>query len=131
MKGKKSNEWIYVALGITLLFLMVVALFRFQNKPRERFTNAETKSLEYFYMPSCPHCKDFDPVWEDVCSTVSTEKVALRTQKHNLMEDDELGRKYNVNAAPTILLISGDNQVKEYKGPRDVKSIMSFIMDEM
>lgn len=126
--GISGSFWNYVFLGMLIFAAIVLSVVTF-GKPVERFTSA-AKTLEYFYMPSCPHCKDFNPIWDDVCSKVSQEDIAVRTQKHNLMGDgEELGKKYNVNAAPTILLISETGQVKEYQGPRDVNAIVAFVKD--
>lgn len=130
MKGKKTNFWLYVffaVLAIAAIFLSVLVF----SKPLERFTNASAKSLEYFYMPSCPHCQDFNPVWDELETEVSSKNVGVQCKKHNLLDDDELGKKYSINAAPTIIFIHENGDVKEYKGPREVKAIMSFIKDEV
>jgi len=137
--GLSKNFWTYTFYAVLALAVILLTVMLF-GKPIERFTNGgsskskgskgSTKTLEYFYMPSCPHCKDFNPVWDEVTSKISEEDVAVRTQKLNLLEDgEEHGKKYNVNAAPTILLITDDGDVKEYKGPREADAIMSFIKD--
>ena len=132
--GISKDFWTYAFYAV-LIFVGILIIVMMFGKPVESFTNSKkknkhVKTLEYFYMPSCPHCKDFNPIWDEVTTKVSQEDIAVRTQKHNLMGDgEELGKKYHVNAAPTILLISDDGNVKEYKGPRETKAIIAFLKD--
>jgi thioredoxin-related protein len=130
MKGKKENIWNYIIIGLLVAAGIVLLSLIFTKKKCEGFSN-NSKTLEYFYMPSCPHCKDFNPVWDDLEQQLTKENIAVGTQKHDLMQAGELGQKYGVNAAPTLLLVKEDGNWKEYKGPREVAAIMSFIKDEL
>ena len=127
--GLKKNNWNMITIfAILLLILIVLLSFAYSKYNIEKFSSE--KLLEYFYMPSCPHCLDFNPIWEELEKKISNEHIALRMQKHNLMDDDELAKKYNINAAPTIILIKDDGKIKEYNGPREVDAIISFIKNE-
>ena len=80
MRSKKQNYWSYAAVALFVLgFFILIWLLFYTPKPLERFTNA-SKTLEYFYMPSCPHCKDFNPVWEELEDEVTRENIELRMQ---------------------------------------------------
>lgn len=133
MKGKKSSTLTYIVIGTFVLAAIVLISLLFTNKRIERFSNGQAPkaTLEYFYMPSCPHCKDFNPTWEELEKTVTQEDVALRLQKCDIAKDNEKAQKYDVNAAPTLLLIMENGDVEEYKGPREVNAIMSFVKDKL
>lgn len=120
-----QKNGMFIFLGVLVLAIVVLSILIF-TKRTEGFANPTSKTLEYFYMQSCPHCKDFNEVWEKVEKEMVKHGVA--TAKYDLMGDgEERAGKFKVSGAPTILLTSGDELVKEYTGPRTLESIVAFV----
>ena len=64
----------------------------------ENFTGSSGKELIYFWMDGCPHCKDFDPVWIDVCEKIKT-KGELGCKKVEASEGS-LAQDMGINGFP-------------------------------
>lgn len=120
----KNATSIFVALLIiVILILGTVLLF----KKVEGFSNS-VKTLEYYYMKSCPHCKDFNPVWDKLDAEFKKNNINVKTVKYDMMGDgEERSRRFEVSGAPTLLLTKDDKLVKEYVGARTVESIIAFV----
>lgn len=120
---KKNSSYMFI---VAIIMIALVIIF-FTMNPIEKFGNS-TKSLEYFYMPSCPHCKDFNPVWEELKNKVSKQGIDIKMEKYDIVgSGEERAKKFDVSSAPTILLTDGDKLLKEYNGNRNVDSILAFL----
>jgi thiol-disulfide isomerase/thioredoxin len=75
---------------------------------KEAFSS--NKELHYYSLSTCPHCHDFDPVWQ------SFQKKSERCHKY-IVDEDEQGKenadKYNVHSFPTILVIDNGEPIEE------------------
>jgi thiol-disulfide isomerase/thioredoxin len=121
----------YVLIGVLIL---VSAIIFFMWTPIEMFSNPEalkyptpaTKpQLVYFYLQECPHCKDFTPIWDDAVNKINAASLKVDMQKYDI-QDNALAKKYNVNAAPTILYIDGETST-EYNGPRTADGLLAYV----
>lgn len=122
---KRNGIYIFLAmLFITILVLGGLVFF----KRQERFTNPSERTLEFYYMKSCPHCTDFEPTWEKLKKELVKNNIAIKTVKYDLMGDGEQrANLFKVSGAPTILITDGDKLLKEYTGPRTVESLVAFV----
>lgn len=126
--GKKAfsayGNYISYALLI-LLFVAAVVILTF-TRPFEYFTNGETvPTLEYYYMETCPHCKDFMPIWEE--TVTGLKGLNVKPIKYDLNNDGkERGNEFGITGAPTIYYVKGVTKV-EYKGPRTVEGLVAFV----
>lgn len=83
--------------------------------------------LVEFYAPWCPACKSLAPIWDDL-STWSDD-LNIKTAKVDVTSSPGLSGRFFVTALPTIFhVING--QFRQYKGPRDMNSFMSFIEEK-
>ncbi|XP_053658795.1 thioredoxin-related transmembrane protein 1-like [Anopheles marshallii] len=83
--------------------------------------------LVEFYAPWCPACKSLAPIWDDL-STWSDD-LNIKTAKVDVTSSPGLSGRFFVTALPTIFhVINGE--FRQYKGPRDMNSFMSFIEEK-
>ncbi|XP_041765289.1 thioredoxin-related transmembrane protein 1-like isoform X1 [Anopheles merus] len=83
--------------------------------------------LVEFYAPWCPACKSLAPIWDDL-STWSDD-LNIKTAKVDVTSSPGLSGRFFVTALPTIFhVINGE--FRQYKGPRDMDSFMSFIEEK-
>lgn len=110
MKGKNENGnnklMIFIAIFIVVILIAVMC---YSMRKSEMFSSS-TKELHYYSLSTCPHCHDFDPVWQ-AFQTKSTKCFKF------IVDKDEKGRenadKYNVHSYPTILVIDNGKPVEE------------------
>ena len=96
---------IIIVIFITILLIAVIC---YSMGKKELFSSG--KEIHYYSLSTCPHCHDFDPVWQ------SFQKKTERCHKYIVDEDDQ-GKanadKYNVHSFPTILVIDNGEPVEE------------------
>lgn len=89
--------------------------------------------LYYFYLPTCPHCINFYPSWNELCDRISSipglTTIAIDSSKS---ENENLSFYYNVSNFPTIILVTPDKNI-EYPGnlPRTVENIYTFVLSNI
>lgn len=113
MKGSKSFKFSAIHAFILLgVILMSSLLYLFFGKATrfEPFTNDKKINIEYFFIKGCPHCEDFDPVWQKV-STDSSLNSKVDFQKLEISANQDRAKKFGISSAPTIIAVQkGDDQ---------------------
>lgn len=131
-KSSDSSMGIWIVLGLLLLLIIIVIVAGGFYKRFEKFSNPPPPILKYFYMTSCPHCIDFNPIWEKLKTKVENEKINVTLVKYNISDNGEGSEQaalYNVKGAPTIILDKNDVH-NEYNGNRSVDDIIKFIKEK-
>ncbi len=132
------NKTHYFLLG-SLFVLATIAIFfgpHFQSM--SNFENGSGANAFYMvYADWCPHCKSVKPAMEQFKDDVSNGKIPALKGKDISIEliDGEsnspaLSSLPPVKGFPTFFLKSGSN-VSEYKGPREVSEMVSFITGKL
>ncbi|XP_055603195.1 thioredoxin-related transmembrane protein 1-like [Uranotaenia lowii] len=80
-----------------------------------------------FYAPWCPACKNLAPIWDDL-STWSDD-LNIKTAKVDVTTSPGLSGRFFVTALPTIYHVL-NGEFRQYKGPRDLNSLMTFIEEK-
>lgn len=76
-----------------------------------------------FYVPWCGHCKNLEPIWNQVAqSLVDTD---IRVGRLDCTRFTSVATEFSVAGFPTILFIKGHKTV-EYRGDRDRQEIVEF-----
>ncbi|XP_058825812.1 thioredoxin-related transmembrane protein 1 isoform X2 [Topomyia yanbarensis] len=83
--------------------------------------------LVEFYAPWCPACKSLTPIWDDL-STWSDD-LNIKTAKVDITTSPGLSGRFFVTALPTIFHVL-NGEFRQYKGPRDLNSLMTFIEEK-
>ena len=132
--GTKSgdNTQLYILLGILAFAIIIGTIVGSSYKSTERFSNAEPKySLIFLSMSGCGHCEDFKPVWKELMQKVKSDNTynftAEPTIDLNGEEGSAIAKTKNITYAPAILLKeNSSNKTIEYKGEREIDSIIEF-----
>ena len=89
----------------------------------ENFGNPQ--ELVYFHMNGCGHCKKFMPVWDEFVNNYNGNLKIKKLERQEAGED--MLKKYQIQGFPTILLLDGQGNKKEFQGDRTVQGLESFI----
>lgn len=130
---KMPNDWLFyvmVFLGLVIFGVLVYVLF--SGKCFESFTDGDGPVLYYFYMKTCPHCNDFNPVWEEVSKKMKEADMKVSLKKLDLQDEanKELVDKFGVSGAPTIMFANGD-KTAEFNAERTSDAVVQFVKSQM
>jgi thioredoxin-related protein len=133
-KSSSSVMWIIIGLLVVAIILLV---FMGNRKFFESFTNGGLPVLQYFYMDTCVHCNNFtQETWNDFEMEVKNDpaKYKCSVAKYDINDKKDgtkLAEKYNINSAPTLILLMPDGTTwTEYKGDRTKADLIHFINEK-
>lgn len=130
-KISKRNSYILYAL-IAIALISIGIYFIISNSSLEGFTNAQPKTIEYYYMDGCGHCTQFKDVWETVKKEIVNNKLNIKPIEYNLSkEGSDRGKTFGINGTPTIIIASGDTLVAEYNNKRMAGAIIEFVKENI
>jgi thiol-disulfide isomerase/thioredoxin len=143
MRGK-SQRLVKYAIGAAVV--AILAFFLYKTVMKESFDSNSSKStleienagqfdgllssskktVAYFYMPSCGHCKTMSPIFDDVSSDSSNSGVKFA--KINVTKNPDLADKYDLSGFPTVLRFNGATTSEKDKsvGASDKASLQKF-----
>jgi len=101
------NNKLFIMIAIFIVILLIAVMCYSMNNT-ELFTSG--KELHYYSLSTCPHCTDFDPVWQ------SFQKKTDKCHKYVVDKDDtarENSTKYNINSFPTVIIIDNGEAIEE------------------
>lgn len=79
-----------------------------------------------FYAPWCPACNALAPTWKEMSSRATKKSLAMRAAAIDVTKSPGLSGRFVVTALPTIFHVK-DGEFRQYKGPRDVDSILDYV----
>tara|TARA_B100000029_G_scaffold503265_1_gene579890 strand:- start:64 stop:1077 length:1014 start_codon:yes stop_codon:yes gene_type:complete len=95
---------------------------------RNQSSNQSNMVLMLFYSPSCPHCLNFLPLWEQLKELLINSSNLTLTDI-NCTEHKNLCRRYNIKGVPTLVFFNG-NENQKYTGKRTHKEIIEFLKQQ-
>ena len=136
MKSKSSfSSGIFIILLI--IIIVIIGIYVSGVKINfEAFTNAKKYTLEYYSMPSCRYCEDFErTVWKRLVADVeeSPNSYNFSTIKYDITVGDGIKKAelYNINSTPTIQLVeNGTDRYVVFNGDRTKSAILAFIKEQ-
>ncbi|GBM39110.1 Protein disulfide-isomerase TMX3 [Araneus ventricosus] len=117
-------------LKLCSIFLIVLFLIGTISSNRvlelsDRFLDVRSNGiwLVMFYAPWCGHCKNLEPIWNQVAqSLVDTD---IRVGRIDCTRFTSVATEFSVSGFPTILFVKGHKTV-EYRGDRERNDIVEF-----
>lgn len=114
----------YYTISLIVALIIIVALFTLYINA-EPFNNKSKCVVEYYSLSRCPHCVDFNPLWEkfenscDSCKKYVADKDDTADVKKRL-------EKFNINSFPTIIVTKDDEKIDEMNDGRTCSSLKSL-----
>ena len=125
-KFTKLNPMIQIAVGLMIVvcvrYLIQLLQYQYYSSSLENFSNP--KKLVYFHMDSCGHCKKFTPEWDKFASSYDGPLEIKKVERKEAGDDLE---KYKIQGFPSILLIDGQDNTKEFDGDRTSSGLEKFV----
>jgi thiol-disulfide isomerase/thioredoxin len=86
----------------------------------------KTHTLYLFYMETCPHCIDFQPIWNELLQDEGINSKACLSKISE--ENDAMLQKYQVESFPTLVLVNNTSKSsKVFEGKRTFDTIKNFV----
>jgi len=106
--------------------------FRISNLGKRVEPNFNQPILIVFYAHWCPHCSnptmvEFVESLASVLPHKSNVKVGAFNCDHSIKNRD-IANNMKINGFPTIRYFNRYNKSSDYTGPRDVRSILNFLI---
>ncbi|RVE49913.1 hypothetical protein evm_005381 [Chilo suppressalis] len=79
-----------------------------------------------FYAPWCPACNALAPAWREMSQQASRKSLGVKAAAVDVTKSPGLSGRFVVTALPTIFHVK-DGEFRQYKGPRDVASMLGFV----
>ena len=89
--------------------------------------NKTTLSLVQFYVTWCPYCQQLQPEFRHAARKLEAKKSTIGFGQVNCDLEKSLSRKYKIDIYPKIILFRNGHQQETYYGPRDYKSIETYL----
>ena len=134
-----------IIVAVFLICLALFAAYKMMNKKKEKFTDTseslntceKTKAgftIMFFSMETCPHCKDFEPTWEQFEAYAQSNDML----SHSLCvtrvsaEDRSTCKEYKIQGFPTIFIVNNKTKAKtEFKASRTLDSLKKFVLENV
>jgi len=133
--GSDNTALILISVFILAIIVGSIGYGSFYYR-RENFEDSKPSAkytLQYYCMPNCGYCNDFDSTWERLVSEVSTNpsQYNFTTVKYMITDNGEgkaSAAKYNINSTPSILLVKKDNPNTYFifNDTRDLTTLKAF-----
>ena len=128
-KFEKMSSPVQLVIAVLLIYVCwllskLVRYSLFNAGYLENFGNPKT--MYYFHMNGCGHCKKFSPTWDQF---VAKYRGSVQLKKMERAEAGNLLEKYEVQGFPTIILVDDKGQKKEFNDDRTVSALESFVQN--
>ena len=135
-EGSSNLPLILLSVFILAIIVGSVVYGSGYYRQQENFEDASSLNknyqLQYYYMPNCGHCTEFNSEWENIVSRTNKNQAVVnyRTIKYDITDGGEgaaAGRKNNINSTPTVLLYNiTTEKAISYEGQRNSNDIIAF-----
>ncbi|CAG9789991.1 unnamed protein product [Diatraea saccharalis] len=116
---------LFLFFTLILCFTSLVTTNRELNEDNWRDI-LEGEWMVEFYAPWCPACNALAPAWRDLSQQASRKSLGMKAAAVDVTKSPGLSGRFVVTALPTIFHVK-DGEFRQYKGPRDVASMLGFV----
>lgn len=87
--------------------------------------DAEGPIVVEFMSYGCAHCREIEPVLEQVANMVEPQELVFRV---NIAVEQELAASYQIQGTPTLVMFLNQNEVGRVEGPSPtVSSLLTAV----
>lgn len=97
----------------------------FTDKVKEQ----DTVWFVQFCVPWCKHCKNLGTLWEDLGRAVEGEDE-IEIGQVDCSLSKTICSKVDIHSYPTFKIFYDGEEFAKYKGPRNVESLKTFVLEE-
>jgi thiol-disulfide isomerase/thioredoxin len=114
--------------GLVLVFLLFTLTLKegFTSSPSDLMNNPK-KIFVLFYNNNCSHCKELKPAWDKVESAHDDKMTSIDLTNSSDKNVEELSKKFNINAYPTMLVIENGKVSDTYNGGRTEDELTNYV----
>ena len=113
--------------SIVLVLVGLVALGYIIFSVKENFLTQP--SITLYHSPSCPHCINMMPAWDNFATAVAAEKLGVKVAKVNSADSPDKVPS-DVKAFPTVIF-DGKNGKAVYEGDRSTEDLLKFVKSSL
>ena len=112
-------------LAVIALIVVIVVVYKLKI---ERFDGNRSVIVEYYSLPSCGHCKRFNPEWDIFESQAASDASNITATKINAGEaaGSAKAQDAGVSGYPTVKITKNDN-TSDYTGARTAAALNDYI----
>lgn len=118
---------IKLIIGVILIVILLVLAWMFMKRTANIEAFQVKGMMTYYYMPSCPWCKKFNPVWEQFEEKVKADKLPIITRKVDATdkENEEEITEQGIKGFPHVQK-EDEKGTKVFEGKRTVEELVKF-----
>lgn len=98
---------ILIFLGLIFIILYFTGFFKKENMTE---VNIPNKKIVLYYANWCPHCVDFEPIWNKL-ETKEKLKQMYIFEKYDCAKDKTCEKESAVEGFPTIIIYKNNNKI--------------------
>jgi thioredoxin 1 len=77
-----------------------------------------------FWSPSCPHCMQFKPIFEDVAGSMGDKILFVAA---NVNDNMQSAGKFNIAGIPAVIFLQNGKEVRRFEGATDKADFVNEI----
>jgi thiol-disulfide isomerase/thioredoxin len=123
-KVKKQDKTVRIVLalfGVYLLYVLFKNMRWIVGNNKYLEGNSGKKTMVFFKMDGCGHCKNMQPEWDKFEKTSSVPTKTMVAGKN-----DKEAKKWDVKGYPTILMVEAGKVIDTFNGERNVAGLSGF-----
>ena len=123
--------------GYDLFYVQEKEKFEKSNVPIMQVTTSSFRSvytkptLLFMYAPWCIHCKQFEPIYQDMANQFDQKAIPLQFSKVDCEANSAFIDEFGIRGFPTIILFTKNKKHHTYKGNRNLPELEKWIKEHI
>ena len=87
----------------------------------------KTPTMLFMYAPWCIHCKQFEPIYQQLANACEKEDLPVRFTSVDCEAHPSFINEFNLRGFPTLILFTKNKQYEIYNGNRLLSEVHEWI----